>query len=313
VVKFLLRRCAATVVLVFLVSLLTFVLLEMAPDPARARAGVTATEQEVEAVRVEFGLDRGPVERYVSWLGDAVTGDFGTSLQYKTPVSDIISSRLGITLTIAVAALLLSLLLGIALGTLAALKADSWIDRTILTASALAWSAPAFWVAMVLVAVFAINLGWFPATGWTAFGDDPAGWFRGLVLPAVALSLGGTSNLARITRSSVIGVLQSDHLRSVRVKGLSPWSILRSHVLPNALSPVITSSTLLFIGLFNAAAVAEIVFAIPGLGTQAFSAASFGDTTTVLGIVVVAALVIGAANLAADLLQAMVNPRVRLA
>jgi peptide/nickel transport system permease protein len=311
-IRFLLRRSAATVVLVLLVSLLTFVLLELAPDPAEARAGVTATPEQVEAVRVEFGLDRGPVERYVSWLGDAVRGDFGTSLQYKTPVREIISSRLGITLTIAAAALLLSVILGVALGTIAALKADSWVDRTILTISALAWSAPAFWVAMVLVAVFAITYGWFPATGWTAFGDDPFQWFRGLVLPAIALSLGGTSNLARITRSSVLEVLHSDHLRSVRVKGLSPWTIVRSHVLPSALSPVITSATLLFIGLFNAAALAEIVFAIPGLGTQAFSAAGFGDTTTVLGITVVAAVVVGLTNLLADLLQALVNPRVRL-
>jgi peptide/nickel transport system permease protein len=311
-VRFLARRLAATIVLVFLVSLLTFVLLEQAPDPAKVRAGVTATEAEVEAVRVEFGLDRGPVERYVSWLGDAVRGDFGTSIQYKTPVSDIITARLGITLTIAAAALVLSLVLGVSLGTIAALKEHSWIDRSILTISALAWSAPAFWVAMVLVAVFAIRYDWFPATGWTAFSDHPGDWLRGLVLPSVALALGGTSNLARITRSSVLEVLQSDHLRSVRVKGLSPWSILRSHVLPNALSPVVTSATLLFIGLFNAAAIAEIVFAIPGLGAGAFSAAGFGDTTAVLGITVVAALVVGITNLIADLIQAVVNPRVRL-
>jgi peptide/nickel transport system permease protein len=230
-----------------------------------------------------------------------VRGDLGTSLQYKTPVSEIVWPRLVITLTIAAAALAVSLVVGLAAGIGAALKPESRLDRTTLSMSALAWSAPPFWVAMVLVAIFSIRFSWFPATGWTSFSDSPLQWLRGLVLPALALSLGGAANIARVTRASVLEVLHSDHLRSVRVKGLSPSRILFSHVLPNAMSPVITSATLLFIGLFNAAAIAEIVFAIPGLGTQAFQAASFGDTTTVLGVAVV------------DLLQATVNPRRRLA
>jgi peptide/nickel transport system permease protein len=311
-VRFLLRRLLATLLLVLMVSLLVFGLLEMAPDPAEARAGVEATDEQVEQVRVEFGLDRPAATRYLDWLAGAVRGDLGTSIQYKTPVSDIVKPRIVITLTIAAAALVISLVVGLTLGVLAALNADSRLDRGILTFSALAWSAPPFWLAMVLVAVFAIRFSWFPATGWTPFTESPVEWLRSLVLPASALALGGASNIARVTRASVLDVLHSDHLRSVRVKGLPPRQILFAHVLPSALSPVITSATLLFIGLFNAAAIAEIVFAIPGLGTQAFGAASFGDTTTVLGIAVVAALFVGLTNLVADLLQAVVNPRRRL-
>jgi peptide/nickel transport system permease protein len=312
VVRFLARRLLATSFLVVLVTALTFSLLLLAPDPAKARAGVEATEEQIEAVRVEFGLDRPPLTRYLTWLGDAVRGDLGTSFQYRTPVSDMIRERGPITLTIALSGLALSLLVGTSLGTLAALRADTPTDRAILAASSLAAAAPAFWVAMVLVAVFAIRMGWFPATGWTFFGDDPVAWLRGLVLPAVALSLGGASTIARITRSSVLEVLQSDHLRSARVKGLSPHRILFKHVLPNAMNPVITASTLLFIGLLNAAAIADIVFSIPGLGKQAFEAATFGDTNVVLGITVVVAVIVGVVNLLADLLQAFVNPRLRL-
>jgi peptide/nickel transport system permease protein len=312
-VRFLMRRLAATLLLVLMVSLLVFGLLERAPDPAEARAGVEATSEQVEQVRAELGLDRPAHTRYIDWLSHAVRGDLGTSLQYKTPVSEIVWPRLVITLTIAAAALAVSLVVGLAAGIGAALKPESRLDRTTLSMSALAWSAPPFWVAMVLVAIFSIRFSWFPATGWTSFSDSPLQWLRGLVLPALALSLGGAANIARVTRASVLEVLHSDHLRSVRVKGLSPSRILFSHVLPNAMSPVITSATLLFIGLFNAAAIAEIVFAIPGLGTQAFQAASFGDTTTVLGVAVVAALFVGLINLVADLLQATVNPRRRLA
>jgi peptide/nickel transport system permease protein len=312
VVRFLVRRFLATSVLVVLVTAVTFSLLLLAPDPAKARAGVEATEEQIEAVRVEFGMDRPPATRYLAWLGDAVRGDLGTSFQYRTPVSDIIRERGPITLTIALSGLLLSVVVGVSMGTLAALRADSTIDRAILAGSSLAAAAPAFWVAMVLVAVFAIRMGWFPATGWTFFGDDPIAWLRGLVLPAVALSLGGASVIARITRSSVLEVLQSDHLRSARLKGLAPRRILMTHVLPNAMTPVITASTLLFIGLLNAAAIADIVFSIPGLGKQAFEAATFGDTNVVLGITVVVAVVVGLVNLLADLLQALVNPRLRL-
>jgi peptide/nickel transport system permease protein len=311
-VRFLAGRFVATVFLVVLVTALTFSLLLLAPDPAKARAGVEATEEQIEAVRVEFGLDRPPLTRYLTWLGDAATGDLGTSFQYRTPVSDIIRERGPITLTIAISGLLLSLAVGIALGTLAALKVDTATDRAILSISALAAAAPAFWVAMVLVAVFAISLGWFPATGWTALEDDPVGWLRGLVLPSVALGLGGASTITRITRSSVLEVFQSDHLRSARLKGLSPLRVLVTHVIPNALTPVITAATLLFIGLLNAAAIADIVFSIPGLGKQAFEAATFGDTNMVLGITVVVAVVVGLVNLLADAMQVLVNPRLRL-
>jgi peptide/nickel transport system permease protein len=312
VLRFLLRRIGATVLLVALVSMLTFSLLELAPDPAKARAGVEATPEQIEQTRREFGLDGSAVERYVRWVGDVAKGDLGESLQSRTPVRDIIADRIGVTVTVALSAFILSIGLGVGLGAVAALKAETRVDRAILAFSAACWSAPAFWIAMVLVGVFAIRFSWFPATGWTFFSEDPVGWLKGLVLPSVALALGGSSNIARVTRGSVLDVLQSDYIRSVRLKGLPPSRILFGHVLPNAMSPVITSATLLCIGLFNAAAIAEIVFALPGLGTQAFSAASFGDTPAVLGITMVAALFVAFVNLIGDMLQVLVNPRLRL-
>jgi peptide/nickel transport system permease protein len=299
---------------VLVVSVLAFLLPQLSgTDPTDVLLGPESTDAQRTALRAELGLDRPLPVRYLDWLGGAWNGDLGQSLTTRADIGQLIGQRAPVTLTIAAAGLVVALVLGVGLGVLAAARARTAADRAVQVVASLALAVPPFWFAMIMVLLFAVQLPVFYATGWVPFSDSPAGWLRSVTLPAIAVSLFGIAHLTRITRTAMLGVLASDHIRSARVKGLPASRILFGHALPNALPPVIASAALVFVAAFGASAFVEVVFALPGLGQGLVDAASKGDVPFIQGVALLAAVLVATVNLAADLLQLAVDPRARAA
>ncbi|MGF1663425.1 MAG: ABC transporter permease [Kineosporiaceae bacterium] len=309
---YVLRRVAASVLLVLVVSLLAFLLPRLGSvDAVAIMLGTQETPQSRAALEAELGLDRPWPVQYVSWLGGALRGDFGDAWTSGAPIGELVGQRLPVTLSIAVAGLLISCAVGIGAGVAAGVRAGGPVDHVVRAAAAVAISIPPFWLAMLLVALFAIQWPLFAATGWVSPADSVGGWARGLVLPGIAVALFGVAHLARLSRSSVLDVMNQEHVRMARVRGLSPARIVTRHVLRNAAPPVVASTGLVFIACFGASALVEVVFALPGLGQSLVDAASRGDVPVIQAIAVVSACLVAAVNLVGDLTQLGLDPRVR--
>lgn len=308
---FLIRRLGAGVALVAIVTALTALFIYSGgTDIARNILGNTASEEQVRIRASELGLDRSPVDQYLTWLGGAIQGNLGKSYFNSEPVVQALSNRIPVTLSIVIGAVVFTALISALLGVLAAVR-RGWIDRLVQVFNVVAGALPTFWVGLVLVAVFAIQLRWFPATGYTPPAVDPVRWILGLALPVTALVI-GSLGAAAIVRSSVIDILRLDFVRTLRAHGLSTTQVLFRHVFRNAAPPFLTIISLQFIGLMGGAVVIERVFAIPGLGLLATDAAQRGDVPIVLGVVTVTVLVIVMVNLIVDLLNGWLNPKARL-
>ncbi|MET9342589.1 ABC transporter permease [Nonomuraea sp. NPDC003804] len=306
----LVRRLVAAGVLLVVITALTFVLTSLVPDPTRQLVGVTATAEQLLAKRHELGLHRPVGERYLAWLGAAARGDLGVSWFTGVPVTDTIMARLPITASLAVLATLVSAILGITYGMLAAIR-GGWVDRTVQVLASLGFAVPGMWIALLLVIVFAVNLPWLPATGYVPISQGPVQWIRSLVLPVTAIAIGSVAAIAAQTRSAVATVLAQDYVRTLRSRGLPRRRLLLRHVLRNAAPTALTVVSLQFIGLFGGAIVVEQVFAIQGLGSLASASSSRSDIPVVLGVVVVGVVVVLAVNLVVDLLVGWLDPRVR--
>jgi peptide/nickel transport system permease protein len=306
------RRLLATVVLLTLVSILAFAISELGTDPVDVFASTGASEEERAAIRTELGRDGSPAQRYTTYMGRAVRLDLGRSVVTRSQISTLVKQRIVVTLTVAFAGILVAGVVGYSLGLLAAWKAGGPIDRCVRVLTSVALATPPFWFAAVLILIFAIRWRIFPATGWTAFSDSVADWAKGLVLPAVSVSLFGFAAITRVTRVSVAQVLSQDFVRSARVKGLTPLQVLRRHVLRNSIASVVPVIALQFVVMFGAAAIIENVFALPGLGSSIVSAATQGDLPVIQAVALVAALLVATSNLVADIVQAMLNPKVRV-
>lgn len=305
------RRIAIAIPMVVLVSLLTFMLVPLIPgDPARTILGTGATPEQLAALRETLGLDQPIWERYITWLSAAVQGDFGTSFYDHSPVLDVILLRMPVTISLALAATALSLIVGVSLGLLAALRGGK-VDRIIQTVSVFGIALPSFWLALVLVLVLAIWVPIFLPSGYTPFEDDPAEWARSLALPAVSLAAASSTAIALQTRSSIGDLAHRDFVRVLRAKGLSQRTIVLKHLLRNASGPILTTTGLQFIGMLGGAVVIEQVFSMPGLGSLIFSSVSKVDVPLMQGVVVFMTLLVVAANLATDLLAAWLNPKLR--
>jgi peptide/nickel transport system permease protein len=312
VLKLVVSRLAALVPLLLAVSAACFLLMSVFPtDPAEQIAGDVATQDRIDAVRDELGLDRPVVVRYVDWLGDAIRGDLGRSYYSDAQVTDTILRRLPPTLTIAIAATAISAIVGIAAATVAAMRPGGLVDRAVTVVASLLLAAPPFWAAMLLVIVLALRLRWLPATGWVPFGDSRADWARSLALPTIALSLASSAVIARQCRASLAALERADFTRAARARGCSPAGIVVRHGLRNALAPTVTVIGLQLTALLGGALVTEQVFAIPGLGSLAVSAVADQDLPVVLGIVVVSATVVVVVNLLVDIAAGLLNPKVR--
>lgn len=274
-------------------------------DAATYMAGLGATEEAIQALREDLGLSDPLPLQYTRFVVRGVRGDFGRSLHTKEPVLTVVLKRLAASVQLSTAAMLLALLVGIPVGIVSALRQRSWLDHLTTVLVLVAYAAPPFWIALLLMLGFSLRLGWFPATG--------AGSWKHLILPAVALAASSAAILARFMRSSLLEVMHADYLRTARAKGLKETLVLNRHALKNAMIPVVTVAGLQFGVLLGRSVVVETVFAYPGIGRLLLLAISTRDIPLLQGTVFFMAIGIVAINLAVDFLYVWLDPRVRLA
>lgn len=312
--RYIARRLALTLPVIFAVTVLVFLMLAAVPgDPALAILGPYATPEALTRLRAEMGLDRPLVHQYFIWLGRIMGGDFGFAYSIDRPVIDEVADRLGPTLLLATAAFVISAVCGIAAGLIAAVRQFSTTDRLLTTAVLLGISVPPFWLAMMLILVFAVATGWFPVSGMYAAygGGGPGDLLRHLVLPAVALAAVPMGVIGRLTRSFALDVLRQEHVRGARAGGLREDAVIRDHVMRNTLVPLLPVLALQAGFLLGGSAYIETVFQWPGLGWMLVQAIAARDILLVQGGVLVVAAIYVLINLAADLGQQVLDPRVR--
>ncbi len=305
------RRLLGAVPVVLLATFLVYGMMQLVPgDPAVTLAGENASTERVAEIRAQYGLDRPFLAQYAAWLGHAVQGDLSRSLLTGVPVRRAILEKLPNTIEIVVGALLVSMALGIPLGIAAATRAGSWEDGLVSALSSLGVAVPSFWLAMILVSVFALDWRLLPATGAVPFWVDPADSLRHAVLPALALGASGVAEVARQLRSALVEVLGSQFVRTLHAKGLPRRSILWRHGLKNVGVTLLTVLGLLLNRMLGATVVIEAVFAIPGIGSTVVQAALAKDLPVVQGVVLAMVVLVVCVNLAVDMLYALLDPRV---
>jgi peptide/nickel transport system permease protein len=313
---FLLKRFVSFVATLLAASVVVFAVLEILPgNAAEVRLGPTATPEQVAALSAQLGLDKPAVTRYVEWIGGYLRGDLGVSVAYDTPVWSLIAERLRVSLPLALLAMGLTVVVALSLGVYAAARHNRLGDVGVMTLSQLGLAIPNFWLAIVLILVFAVHLQWFPAGGFPGWTEDEGGglWdgLQALVLPAVALAAVQAAILARFTRSAVLDTLREDYVRTARAKGLSRRATLWRHVLRNAMIPVITIMGLQFGNLLTSAIVVENVFVLPGIGRLVFQAIANRDLAVVRDVIMLLAGAVILINFVVDLLYAWIDPRLK--
>ncbi|MCZ4365550.1 ABC transporter permease [Sulfitobacter dubius] len=308
---FLFRRTLGFVLTLLAVSVVVFAVMNVLPgDPALTILGMDASEDALAALREQLGLNAPLVTRYVSWVWNALQGDFGISHSFRVPVSELISERLPMTISLAVAGMLVTLVLALSLGITAAAQHGRAGDWGVMFLSQLGIAVPAFWLSILLVMLFAVKLRWLPPGGFAGW-DDPVAALRSLILPTVALALVQSAVLARVTRSSALEVMRQDFVRTARASGLSHRRILWRHVLPNALVPIVTIVGMQFAALVTGTIVIENVFYLPGLGRLIFQSIANRDLPTVQALVMLFAAIVVTANFVVDLLYVVIDPRLK--
>lgn len=306
------RRLLTTVPLLVVVSLGVFVLLQFTPgDPAFSVAGESATPELIARIREELGLNEPLVERYLHWLGGAFRGDLGTSLFSSQSVASAVIDRLPATLSLTFVSLLVAIVVGVAAGDIAAVRPGGLLDRGVTTLASFGLAVPNFWFGILLVTVFTRWLHWLPPTGYVALTDDPVGWVKSMILPAVTLGSAAAAAIARQTRSALVEVLQRDYITAARARGMSFRRVVLKHGQKNAAIPLLTVIGLQAVALLGGSVVVEQVFAVPGVGSLAITAVSRRDISMMQGIVVLSAVVVVVVNLVIDLLYGYVNPKAR--
>jgi len=305
-------RLLAMIPLVFLVATAVFFLGQLSDiDPAENIVGPEASDAQVAAVRHELGLDRPALEQYADWVSGAVRGDLGQSLYTKADVSASLFQALPVTLSLTFGGLVVGLLLGVPSGIWSALRAGRAGDRAISLLATVGQAVPGFWLGLLLILAFAVRLPWFPSVGYVAIEESPTGWLRSLVLPSVSLGLIAAAAISRQTRSSMIGVLQQEYVRTALSKGLSKRRVVVKHALKNAAVPVVTVVSFQVTTLLGGSIVIERLFAMPGLGQLAINAVLRRDPDVIQGIVVLTVVVVVLVNVLLDLSYAWLNPKVR--
>lgn len=310
--RYIVRRLIATIPVTAVVAVVVFLLLRLtAGDPAAIIAGDSATAQDVAAIRARLGLDRPIPEQFVIWIGRVVRGDLGESFFFKKPVATLIAERVEPTLALATCTMLLAVAMAVPLGVLAAWKRGTWLDRTVMGFSVLGFSVPVFVIGYALIYLFAIHLGWLPVQGYQRLADGLGGFLERLILPSVTLAVIYVALIARITRASVLEVLEADHVRTARAKGLGELPVLLRHVLRNAAVPIVTVIGLGVALLIGGVVVTESVYAIPGLGRLTVDAVLARDYPTVQAVILVFSAVYVVINLLVDLTYTFLDPRIR--
>ena len=308
---FILRRTVGFVLTLLAVSLVVFAVMNVLPgDPALTILGMDATEDALAALRAQLGLNDPLATRYVNWVWNALQGDFGISHSFRVPVADLIVERLPMTVSLAVAGMVVTLNLALGLGIGAAAQHRKIGDWGVMFLSQLGIAVPAFWLSMLLVLLFAVNLRWLPPGGFAGW-SDPVAAIRSLILPTIALAVVQSAVLARVTRSAALEVMRQDFVRTARASGLSRRRVLWRHVLPNAMVPIVTIVGMQFASLVTGTIVIENVFYLPGLGRLIFQSISNRDLPTVQALVMLFAAIVVTANFVVDLLYVVIDPRLK--
>ncbi len=305
------RRLALSVPLLLAVSVSTFLLVALIPgDVARELLGAQASQEQYLQLRESLGLDQSLPARYWDWLSHAVQGDFGTSAFGQQPVTTLLNSRLSVTFCLVMGTTLVVALVGISLGVAGALRTGT-VGRVIDTIALVGLAIPDFLLGLILVAVFAVAIEVFPATGYVPFAQSPSEWLRSLVLPVITLSVPATVVVAKQTRDAMREVLERPFIRTLRAAGISNRSIIYKHALRSAAIPVVTILGLVFVGVVSGTVIVESVFAIPGLGGLAVQATTQNDVPLIQGAVVYFTVIVVGMNLLVDLAYGWLDPRVR--
>ncbi|AUI62732.1 ABC transporter permease [Amycolatopsis sp. BJA-103] len=306
------RRLAILVASVLVASLVVFLFMAVLPgDPAQVALGVNATPELIAKTRAEFGIDRPLVTQYFDWIGGVLHGDFGRSYVTREEIGPALTDRLGVTLWLVGAGMLVALLIAVPAGTFAAVRHRKAGGAAVSGLSQIGVAIPAFLAGIILVQVFAVQLRWLPSGGWTPPVQDPGEFLRGLVLPALSLGLVQGAVLTRYVRSAVLDTLGQDYLRTARSKGLRPFQALFRHGLRNAAVPVVTVLGLQLATLLIGAVVVERVFVLPGLGSMLLDSVASRDLLSVQGIVLVLVVGVLLVNFVVDVLYTVLDPRLR--
>ena len=312
VIRFLFQRVASGALVIVFASALTFFFVNLAPGGPSSIMRFDVTAEQREALIKRMGLDKPVVERYADWAAGAIRGDLGTSLLSDEPVTQRIGERLPNTLTLAGAALLVSLAIGIPMGLIQALRRGSALDHFLSLYSAVGLAVPVFWLGIVLILIFAVSLGWLPSAGVTGISEDTlVERLRHLALPTVALATTTLPTIVRFMRSAALEVLHEDYIRTAASKGLAPRVVVTRHALRNALIPVVSAVGALVPRLLGGTVVTESVFSWPGMGRLALEAAQGRDYPLITGITVVVAGIAVATTLLVDLAYTRIDPRLR--
>lgn len=311
-VTFILKRIGSGLVVLAAISCLTFFLLYFSStNIARNILGEYATPEQVAAKQAELGLDQPIFSRFIAWVGEALTGNFGTSWFTNEPVVQAIANRLPVTLALVVTSIIIIAILSTLIGVAAAVK-RGWIDRAVQMAAVIGDAIPNFVLAILFVTVFAIQLGFFPATSNIQPGADGSAWVASLTLPVIALVISGLTSGAQQVRSAVIKQLEKDYVRTLRSRGISEGVILFKHVLRSAAPAGLTVLSLQFIGMLGGVVIIEQIFALPGMGALAVQSTTLGDTPLVMGVVLYTVIIVIIVNLLVDLANGWLNPKVRV-
>jgi peptide/nickel transport system permease protein len=280
--RFVCRRLLMALPVLVLVSVISFGIIWLVPgDAASAFLEPGATAEQLERVRHTLGLDRPFYEQVVAWYGRVLQGDLGRSILLQRTVASAIAERLPVTLSLAGIALALATVVGVAAGTLAALRRDAWVDQLMMGGAIVGLSVPEFWLGLLLITVLGVDLGWLPTGGFVPIGENLGGWLRSMLLPSVTLAAGAVGFIARMTRSAMLEVLNQDYVRTAEAKGLPRSFVVVRHGLPNALIPILTVVGIMAGGLLGGAVVVEQVFSLPGLGRLLIEAVKGRDFSVV--------------------------------
>ena len=302
--QFIIRRTCYSIITLFILSLTIFTVVRLTGDPVTLMAEPGVRPEDLARIRVQWGLDRPWPVQYLSFVKNIFTGELGKSFNYRMPVSQLYFQRLPNSLELAFAATLVSLLIGVPAGLISAVRVNSWWDNLGKVIALLGLSIPGFWMALVLILVFAVWLEWLPTSG--------QGDWRHLIMPAVALGWYFAAALLRLTRSSMLEVLHSEYIKLARLKGIPEYAVIAMHGFKNALVPVFTLAGINLVVMVNAAVIIEVIFAWPGIGRLLFEGIFQRDFPLVQGVVVLAGMMIVVVNLIVDILYAYIDPRIRL-
>jgi peptide/nickel transport system permease protein len=311
--KFLMQRLAATVPILLTVAVVVFLILRLTPgDPAALLAGNSATLEDIAKIRSELGLDSSLLQQFGIWFGNVLRADLGYSFTYKLPVAQLVADRIPVTLSLAALTMVLTVCIAVPLGTLAAWKHGSWLDRGLMGFSVLGFSVPVFVLAYCLIWLFSIKLNMLPVQGYKRIAEAGVWvWFQHLLLPAITLAIVYIALIARVTRAAVSEALTEDYVRTARAKGLPEWKVLLRHALRNAAVPIVTVIGIGVALLIGGVVVTETVYAIPGLGQLTVDAVLARDFPIVQGVILFFSVAYVLINLAVDVSYLFLDPRIR--